>query len=380
MQKCFCLKLVMLMILLGFTNTILIGQTRLKTNEKFYTNREKNAPAFIKQHLDSLRVEIKKNNYTFKVGYTAAADYKFEQLCGAKIPENVEALSQEQGIKNEKYFKVEADAKKEFLKLNPRKAIDIEKLQLNCFANSSAFDWISKHCVTPVRNQLSCGSCWIFGTIGAFEGSWAINHFNHPLIDASEQYLLNCARTCYVAGCTSGGHLYCSCEGGWPNIAAQFLMDKGTTKESVVPYIHAVGTCVTKTTSYQAGAWNYVAGTTPSVSQLKQALCTYGPLSITLKAGTYAFQHYTSGVFNEHNPSNPDHCVTLVGWNDNALGTGTGAWLIKNSWGTNWGMSGYMWIAYNSNSVGKYAIWVKAKPGWWPIPWPFPFHDITLPR
>ena len=51
-----------------------------------------------------------------------------------------------------------------------------------------------------------------------------------------------------------------------------------------------------------------------------------------------------------------NHAIALIGWDDTK-----GAWLLRNSWGTDWGMGGYMWIKYNSNNVGRRAAWVKAK-------------------
>jgi hypothetical protein len=72
---------------------------------------------------------------------------------------------------------------------------------------------------------------------------------------------------------------------------------------------------------------------------------------------TPAFKAYMSGVFNEGSNADINHAVTLVGWDDSQQ-----AWRIKNSWGTGWGESGYMWIAYTANKIGYAASWVQAKP------------------
>jgi cathepsin L len=92
---------------------------------------------------------------------------------------------------------------------------------------------------------------------------------------------------------------------------------------------------------------------------LKEAICTYGSVSVCVNA-TPLFQNYAGGVFFEqasdnNNPS-INHAVVLIGWDDSK-----GAWLLRNSWGMNWGITGYCWIKYNSNNIGYGSIWCLAK-------------------
>ncbi len=147
-----------------------------------------------------------------------------------------------------------------------------------------------------------------------------------------------------------------SCDGGW--WAYQYLIDKGCAKEADYPYVAKKGTCKTGVDRpYKAAAWGYVDSNVeiPSVAAIKKALCAYGPLGVAV-AVTSAFQAYKSGVFNENSNADINHAVTLVGWDDSKQ-----AWRIKNSWGTAWGESGYMWISYTSNKIGYGASWVQAK-------------------
>jgi len=196
--------------------------------------------------------------------------------------------------------------------------------------------------ILPVRSQGPCGSCCAFGTHGALEGSYAI--LNKALIDSAEQDTLDCSG----AG---------DCGGVW--WAYQYLIDTGSAKEADYPYVAKKGTCKTGVQRpYRAVAWGYIDSKVeiPSVAALKKALCEYGPLAVAV-AATPAFQAYRSGVFNEGSNANINHGVTLVGWDDSKQ-----AWRIKNSWGTGWGESGYMWIAYTTNKIGYAAFWVQAKP------------------
>lgn len=319
-------------------------------NMQSYLNREGRASKAIIVQLQSLRAEAKGKGY--EVGYTEAMDRTLEQLAGTLDPGDVSGQAREQNALAEKLLQEDTKSMTEYLRKNPNQLKTIEAFSYSCSASLSAFSWVGCGKVTPVRNQAACGSCWAFGTCAAYEGSYAIR--NNLLIDVSEQYILSCCKLLY-ADCGT-------CSGGWPQRAAAYLISRGTAAETTVPYTATNAACPTSASRpYHAVAWGFVApnGAIPSVAAMKAALCTYGPLSVCVRA-TSQFQAYTSGVFNQNDPGAINHCVGLVGWDD-----AKGAWLIKNSWGTGWGMNGYMWIKYGSNSIGKLALWVKARSNWW---------------
>ena len=177
---------------------------------------------------------------------------------------------------------------------------------------------------------------------------------NGTFIDASEQYAENC-----VDG---------DCSGGFAYKVMEWMVDnnKNLATEAAVPDAGTNQPCAggTPSTSYYATDWGIVdpsgdISKIASVADIKAAMCKYGPIAASVQV-TSLFQNYTNGVFYEFasNYSNPtsNHAVLLVGWDDDK-----GAWLMKNSWGTDWGEDGYMWIKYNSNNIGRRAAWVIAK-------------------
>jgi hypothetical protein len=122
---------------------------------------------------------------------------------------------------------------------------------------------------------------------------------------------------------------------------------------------------------YLADDWAYVGPEEgmPSVEEIKQALYEYGPVA----AGVYVdvnFASYEGGVFNAGSLQIPNHGIVLVGWDD-SLGA-NGAWLLRNSWGSNWGEDGYMWIEYGRSNVGFSANFIDYAPQE-----PAPGPDIT---
>jgi C1A family cysteine protease len=290
-----------------------------------YESRELAASSAIKAELDALRSSRDANQWTFDVGYTTVMDLEIEQITGLTLPENLSQLVQEQNTLAVSTARIAA----------PPVAL------ASCVASAAQFNWVDHGAVTPPGNQMACGSCWAFATHGAFESAYAIE--NDELIATSEQHTLDCSGLG-------------SCGGGW--WAHQYLIDTGAAKEADYPYVGRQGTCKSGVVRpYKAVAWGYVsgAGSIPSVNALKQALCQYGPLAVAVRV-TSAFRAYTSGVFNEHSTESVNHGVTLVGWDDSK-----GAWRIKNSWGAGWGESGFMWITYDSNSIGLGASWVQAE-------------------
>jgi cathepsin L len=138
----------------------------------------------------------------------------------------------------------------------------------------------------------------------------------------------------------------------------------GVATETAYPYTATDTACKPVPKIYYVTTWGYVipTGGIPSVDQMKAALCEHGPLAIAVRV-TDAFQAYTSGVFNEKAAGAINHAITLIGWDDKKH-----AWLIKNSWGTGWGEAGFMWIDYDSNSVGDGAAWVDARRPFYRLP------------
>jgi len=335
-------------------------QTQLQRAQIDYAKRELQAPPAIKQQLQTLRMEIQTKNLKFQVGYTTALDYKIEQITGGKPPVDLADQSRKQLEKADELLKIDMAARDEFLKIN--KSVILPEFEIKCVAGASSWDWRLKKKVTPVRDQKGCGSCWAFAAIGAYEANYLIR--NNESIDASEQCALNCSG--------AGG-----CGGGWYNGVFEWLIKNGTATETSYPYTANDKPCSTAVpTPYRAVAWGVVhpESPIPTVAQIKEALCKYGPLAIGVLV-TSDFQAYTGGVFNHPASAltvtgddgkkywNVNHCVTLIGWDDSKH-----AWLIKNSWGTAWGDTcgygsekGYMWIDYGSSNVGLFPAWVQAK-------------------
>ncbi len=314
----------------------LFAQPPIKLPQK-YIVREVNAPANVRSVLVTQRNMISQQKLQFNVGFTGVSNRTMMQITGEKeIP------------KNEVIRLKEVISKRA---LSPGAIEIISKYLTACFATGKTYDARNQGYITPVKDQ-KCGNCWAYSAVGAYEASY--KRVNGSVIDASEQYAENC-----VDG---------DCSGGFAYQVMQWMVDnnKNLEKESVVPDAGVNQPCSggTPATNYYATDWGIVdpshdISKIASVADIKAAMCKYGPIAASVQV-TSLFQNYTNGVFYEFasDYSNPtsNHAILLVGWDDNK-----GAWLMKNSWGTDWGEDGYMWIKYNSNNIGRRAAWVIAK-------------------
>jgi len=312
-----------------------------------FVERELKATPQIKSRLESLRQQIQTKKIEligdrprFEIGYTTALDRPIEKLAGTRAPADLASQAEAQNARVKVLLDRDRRIHEMILRIRPGPLAEVAAVG-QCSTQAASFDWRSLGKVTPVRDQGGCGSCWAFGTLGALEGSQLLR--NNLTTNAAEQEILSCSG----AG---------TCGGGW--WAFEHLDGTGTASEARYPYTATDSACSANiATPYHSVAWGYVAanGGIPSVAQMKDALCKYGPLAVAVNA-TATFQAYRSGVFNENDPGNINHAITLVGW-DNS----NNAWLIKNSWGTGWGQNGYMWIDYGSNKIGYGSAWVQAR-------------------
>lgn len=211
------------------------------------------------------------------------------------------------------------------------------------------FDWRSvggKDFTTPVRNQARCGSCVAFAAIGALETQLNVTSTKATLdLDLSEQDLF--AR---IGGCDSGS---------MPFLATSTLKSSGVPDESCFPY--ASGRLGEDQDSSLAckdrsGRVIKITGSrSVSASEAKAALQN-GPLMTTMTVYE-DFMLYKGGVY-EYVTGDAlgGHAVTIVGYDD-----ANQAWIVRNSWGQNWGEGGYFRIKYTDRSgVGgsNYALTV----------------------
>lgn len=199
-------------------------------------------------------------------------------------------------------------------------------------------DWVAAGAVTPVKNQGKCGSCWSFSTTGAIEGAY----FNKwgTLASFSEQELVSCDTTDN------------NCNGGWMDAAFEWIKNNGgLAYEADYPYVSGDGTTIPacgKSAAYQdpkAAPSSWVDVPRRSMTGLMSAVAQQ-PVSIAIQADQAAFQSYSGGVLTGRCGTKLDHGVLLVGYGTSA--DGIDYWKVKNSWGPDWGMDGYILIERSS--------------------------------
>lgn len=216
------------------------------------------------------------------------------------------------------------------------------------------FDWRAVTGLPPIRNQLWCGSCWAFATTGPLE--CAIRIHDGIDVDLSEQWLVSCNPYGY------------NCNGGWfvhqlHAGSADACGASGAVLESAFPYVAANAPCngCPYERAYTIDNWAYVGNwsTVPTVEQIKQAIHQYGPIAAAVYAGD-AFTAYSGGIFNIDEQGTVNHAIVIVGWDDEQ--GSSGVWIVRNSWGTNWGEGGYMRIEYGRSQIGYAANFIEYTP------------------
>eukprot|EP00727_Mastigamoeba_balamuthi_P013435 m51a1_g8714 putative cysteine proteinase (377) ;mRNA; f:148427-150015 len=203
--------------------------------------------------------------------------------------------------------------------------------------------------VTPVRNQKTCGSCWTFASMGVLEAAYKAA--TGKTQQFATQQLVDCVRK-------DDNGKGAGCQGGNYQIALDYLKQHAAMLESSYPYTAKNGYChernngVAKVVSYGTVGWD-------DETQVMSAVMRHGPLGVTLSGDNLS--GYSSGVLSTSDGTcmdKVDHAVVLVGW---TTVDGIPAWIIKNSWGSDWGVQpngfsygthGFMYIKRGSEGCG----------------------------
>ncbi|CAF0889440.1 unnamed protein product [Brachionus calyciflorus] len=161
-------------------------------------------------------------------------------------------------------------------------------------------------------------------------------------ISLSEQNLVDC----------SGKYGNEGCNGGLMDQAFDYIKaNKGIDTEESYPYTARDGKCKFNPATVGATDTGYVDIEAENEEALTEALGTVGPVSVAIDASQMSFQFYSSGIYSDDYCSSYylDHGVTAVGYD--SLGFGIDYYIVKNSWGTDWGSEGYIWMARNLDNM-----------------------------
>ena len=209
----------------------------------------------------------------------------------------------------------------------------------------SGIDWrdvSGLNWVTAVRNQGTCGTCVAFATCAVLESRsrLSINDASRD-IDLSEAHLFFCG----------AGQ---SCDSGWTFVPAlQFCQTTGVGREDQFPYAPRNMACQSIPAIVEVDSWDIAVDHIVRV----QAIAQRGPVIAGMKV--YAdLLFYKNGIYQHVTGSFLGlHAVAVIGYSNPGQ-----YWIVKNSWGCDWGDKGFMRIAFGECGLDTQ----------------FPFYDPTV--
>jgi len=212
-----------------------------------------------------------------------------------------------------------------------------------------SFDWVTQGKTTPVKDQQQCGSCWAFSATAGIESAWLMA--NNSQIVLSPQQIVSCDTVDQ------------GCNGGDLPTAFAYVKKEGIEDDADYPYTSGGGNSG-KCKYNAADVKVHISGFKYAVNNGTKddtvlAIGSYanGPLSICVDASSW--QSYSGGILKRNCGTALDHCVQLTGW---GVSGSTEYWIVRNSWNTDWGIKGFIWIERNSGKdlcgITEEATWV----------------------
>jgi len=264
--------------------------------------------------------------YRFKV---FASNYKTIGLLNQEQTTATFALNKFADLPREEFAKTYTGYKRPSLQVKNEVFLSTSDL-------ADSVNWVTEGAVAPIKDQGQCGSCWAFSAVSAIESANYLQKSMTNVPTYSEQQVVDCDKADDNQGCN----------GGDMRTAMKWVETHSLQTESEYPYTARDGRCRSGEGVGTVSSYTCVPEGSPS--QLKAAIAKQ-PVSVAIEADTATFQFYDSGVITSSRcGTDLDHGVTAVGYGSES---GEGYFYVRNSWGMDWGLNGYVKIGDSSSNI-----------------------------
>lgn len=210
----------------------------------------------------------------------------------------------------------------------------------------TSFNWNDHGALTAIYNQGQCGSCWAFSATEQIESmAWLAANTTSTIKQLSMQQIVSCDTHGQDEGCNGGDTI----------TAYAYVEETGGLEPlSDFPYTGEDSRCKFQSGDLEAAVtgWTYVTNNvTRNETQMQYYVATTAPISICVDASSWQF--YLGGVISHICGQNLDHCVQIAGYSVETDIFGTKPyWIIRNSWGGDWGEKGFVYVEQFKNLCG----------------------------
>lgn len=317
------------------------GKFQGKFSLKYQGNEAENRWSVFKKHFAAAR----KHNSNPKRSFDMDENSKFADMTDEEFKKSYLMTDRKDKPKDEDSFKDKAEKKVK----NASSLVEV--------VAPAYVDWYGLGKVSPVKDQRACGSCTAFATMGGYESAFMIKYGGVP--DFSEQMTLDCCRT------TSGQDCVTCANGGWHHWIYNWWLNGGRVQsEYCYPYHgYDLISCYSGHCGNYPALIGYGYSYTNNAEDMKWEV-SHNPLAVYIYADSY-FGAYSSGLFWRPCYNAVNHAVLIVGYAYSSY-YGYYYWMIKNSWGSDWGANGYIYF-YEYNAAGGGCACINMYSGYRPI-------------